>query len=237
MKRREKEALREIFAAPAPCGKRDFFRKMNLPAISQREFVLRQVGYVGKSVWEVSAAVLILALLEARRQSQDMLWILSALTPFVALTIATESGRSEACGMAELEMTARFSLKSLVLARMEIVGMMNLLLLCSFFIFTGQRSAAMPGRDGVYLLTPYLLTADCGLWIVRRVRGREGNYICFGAAVLVSAIELLLRQNIPFLFGAEAFWGWFVALVVFMAGFGLQMKLFVGHYTVSAYEI
>ncbi len=237
MKKREKEALREIFAVPGPFRKQEFFRKTGVPVISQREFVRRQVGYMGKSVWVISAAVFILALWEMRRQTQDMPWAFSALTPFVALTIASENGRSEAYGMAELELAGRFSLKSLVLARMEIVGMANLLLLCALFVLAGKGDMAAVGRNGVYLLVPYLLTADCGLWIVRRVKGREGNYMCFGAAVLVSVAELLLRRNISFLFEAEAFFGWIAAFAVAMTGFWLQMRFFIRQYAAGVYEI
>ena len=53
---------------------------------------------------------------------KDVLWIISALIPFIAMSILTENARSGIYLMAELEMAARFSLKSVILARMEILG-------------------------------------------------------------------------------------------------------------------
>lgn len=175
-----------------------------------------QICYIRKEVWAVSAAVFAAALLGAAEAQSGMLWIISALTPFVALTAVTESARSEVFGMAELEATSRFSLKSVMLARMGIVGIAHFLLLCLVLPFVENTEAVGFWRTGVYLVVPYLLTSVLGLWLVRRICGREGNYACLGAAVIVSAMELAGGQNAPCLYQTEYF-GWWVAALILLA--------------------
>ncbi len=57
--------------------------------------------------------------------SENTVWIVSAFTPFLALLLIAESTKSAIYGMNELEMSARFSLKSVVLARLIILGVFN----------------------------------------------------------------------------------------------------------------
>ena len=61
----------------------------------------------------------------------NVLWITAALLPFVALLAVTEGTRSAVYGMEELELATRFSLKSVLLARLCLVGSLHaVLLLC-----------------------------------------------------------------------------------------------------------
>ena len=60
---------------------------------------------------------------------RNILWVVSALIPFAALTAITENIRSEVYLMAEFEMTVCFSLKSVLLARMAILGIVHLILM------------------------------------------------------------------------------------------------------------
>ena len=50
--------------------------------------------------------------------NSNVLWITAALLPFVALLAVTEGTRSAVYGMEELELATRFSLKSVLLARL-----------------------------------------------------------------------------------------------------------------------
>ena len=62
--------------------------------------------------------------------SENTVWIVSAFTPFLALLLIAESTKSAIYGMNELEMSARFSLKSVVLARLIILGVFNFGIFC-----------------------------------------------------------------------------------------------------------
>ena len=52
-------------------------------------------------------------------------------------------------------------------------------------------------QTGVYLLVPYLLTTFSGLWIIRKIRGKETIYGCMAAAVVISGLNLILRIAVP----------------------------------------
>lgn len=66
--------------------------------------------------------------------------------------------------MEELELATRFSLKSVLLARLCLVGSLHAVLLLCLTLLCRGTGAASFGRTVVYLLVPYLLTAygGCG---------------------------------------------------------------------------
>ena len=116
--------------------------------------------------------------------------------PLLALTVVSESGRSQNYEMAELEMATRFSLRSVVLARLGILGMENLIVLSLLLPVETARQGGTVVQAGVYVLVPYLMTTFSGLWIVRRIHGREAVYICAGTAVCISFLTMALQGSI-----------------------------------------
>lgn len=186
MNQREKQALARAFAAPAPQRKRAFLRAHADPRPSGLAFMRMQAHYIRKRVWALSFGVFAAALWLSGPAQKDLVWSLAAVMPFVALAAVTETARSEAYGMAELEAAARFSLKSVLLARMGIVGAAHLLTLAALTPLACRYGAHSLVQAGAYLLTPYLLTTTLGLAAVRRLHGRESLYACLGIAAAVS---------------------------------------------------
>ena len=166
-------------------------------------FVLSQITYISKGIWWLSAAVFAAACLLAAspgmagdRNQNQVIWGISALAPLLAMTVIAESGRSQSCQMAELEMATRFSLRSVALARLGILGLENLGMLILFvFMGRGGDGAGQGGsmvQAGLGILLPYLLTSFLGLRIVRSFRGREAVYYCFGMAACISILAVVL---------------------------------------------
>ena len=118
-------------------------------------------------------------------------------------------------GMSEFEMSTRFSLKSVVLARMSILGLIN------FAVIAILTPLCRIGNDfsllqtGMYLLVPYLLTVNFSLWIARRVNGKETVYGCTCVAVIVSGINTGLHFVTDLIY-QEIYTGWWIALSVFL---------------------
>jgi hypothetical protein len=189
MKRAMKQALRQAFTPPAPMHKRAFLRTLPQPRLSTAAFARQQAGAVRGWVWLVSLAILAAALRLLRTADRADLWNLAAMMPFLAVTAVAECARSRTYGMDELEKATRFSLKSVVLARMAVVGLAHLALLAVLLLLGGRVGWA------VYLLVPYLLSTLLGLAATRRLRGREALYGCFGAAALVSSGAVLLQLS------------------------------------------
>ncbi|MDO5401104.1 MAG: hypothetical protein Q4F17_09010 [Eubacteriales bacterium] len=218
MNKNLKNALKTAFEPPKPAGKRAFLRALPAPSMGTPAFLLAQAGYVRKWVWVLSGALFAGALAGTQWLERDVLWWLSACMPLLALSVLTESGRSQRWGMAEFELSTRFSLKSVVLARLLILGAANGALFCLLVPFAAKSSGVGLAQTAACMACPYLLTAFGGLWAVRRVRGREGDFLCAGIAAAVCAGSTFLHQSFPAAYEAPALAWWLAALALLGLG-------------------
>jgi len=214
MNQKLKELLKEAYQAPVPERKQDFLRNIKYPKISYSQFILAQAVYIRKWVWVVSFAIFLVALIYGRFMDRNTLWILSSMMPFLAVSSITENIRSEVYGMTELEMASRFSLKSVVLARMEIIGMVHFIVLCFGTLSGYSKDNITIFQTGVYLLVPYLLTDAFGLWVTRKLHGKEAVYTSIGLAVMVSILPRLANYAGGFIYEADIFVWWLAALII-----------------------
>lgn len=217
MRKEMRQALEKAFEAPGPLEKQHFLKehKEKRYYIRTDEFILLQVGYIRKSTWMISAVVFILGITAASVVKSELIWVLSAVMPFLALTIISEWMRSIAYGMFELEQVTRFSFKSVLLARLGILGMANFLIFL-FCLFLGRVQPDMKLFEAlVYLAIPYLMTIFLGLWLVRKTGFRESEYVCLGIAAMVSGCGILIRLSAKTILREEAvkWWG-LLALVL-----------------------
>lgn len=217
-----KAEWKQAFEAPAPIRKGDFLRQLDLPPISVQQFLFSQIGYIRKWVWYVSVLIFSVSLLGFAFLPDRVLWLISGLTPILALTILSESGRSELYGMAELEMATRFSLRSVTLARLGILGVANLLFLGLLLPMGVWNDTRNPLAAVIYILTPFLLTTFTGLHIVRKCKGQEGMYACVGTAVGISLSLFLSHNTLPCLYQERWLALWMTAAMVLLFGNGKQ---------------
>lgn len=194
MNKKLRKELKQLYEAPKPPNKRAFFREMNMRPMHPWYIFQLQIRYISKWEWALSMAFLGIALIMSRYFDILALSVMLAMMPVLAASTVSESMRSVTYGMNELEMSARFSLKSIVLARMVVLGAVNL---CLAVIF----SILMHGEFFIsiwILLVPYLFTAYAGLWAIRKIPGMEGIYLCMGisAAVSLALIYLSLDKQI-----------------------------------------
>ncbi len=212
MKNELKKMLQETMEAPAPERKQEFLHHIRsmqtVPRIGYGKFVAVQFFYIGKWGWLISVLSFAGIYLACTTTDKNVLWAFSAMVPFLAVSFLAESLRSEVYEMAELEMAARFSLRSLILARMEIMGFVHLLLL-GLSVFAGYWMEGIPlVHTGVYLLVPYLLTNTAGLYLARKMRGRECLYAVFAVAVVTAVIPQIAKL----IYKEELFIWWVAAL-------------------------
>lgn len=215
MKREIREQLGRIYEAPPPLHKKEFLQEWNSPAMSFAEFLASQASYIRKRNWGIAAAIFGVAILGTITASKNLVWVISAFTPLLALTVLTECGRSESYEMAELEIATRFSLRSVVLARMGILGVGNLAVLCFLFTVGVWDEALEPFQAGICIIMPYLLTTFLGLHIVRRIKGQEALYFCAGVAFCVGSSVFLFWEKFLLLYrgGNTLWWGGIVLLL------------------------
>jgi len=228
VKKMVKRRLLMAFDAPPPVHRRAFLRCA--PAAARGgwgTFLLSQLGCIRKRVWCLDAAVLMLVLLGGGVLEAKMLGLLSALMPLLATAAIAESGRSKRFCMAELEQAARFSLKSVALARLSLMGAANGVL---FGILTAAGSWYLGSSwlyVGVYALCPYMMTALLALWISRRFRGRDGDFLYVGIGVIFSAGALFAADTAPWLYAGRYFDRWVVAAAVLTACVLRENKQFI----------
>ena len=218
MNRDMKERLKEYFAAPEPERKGHFLNSLPAEPVGLSDFLLFQAAYIPKWVWGLSVLVFAPALVGAGFLKKDMLWCISACMPILALALVAESGRSERWGMAELEMSTRFSRKSILLARLGILGLADLLLFFLLLLWAYVNGDSSLLETGIYMLCPYLLTVFLGLWISRRVHGQECAWVCGAVALGVSLGNTLMYQSIQGFYAPTGFRWWAAAFVLLSAG-------------------
>lgn len=109
--------------------KAEFLKKVPQPPISMWQFILIQAAYLRKRTCVFSLLLLFPSVIGACHIGYETLWITSAIVPFLGLLAVAENNRSITYGMSEFELSTRFSLKSVVLARMSILGVLDFIIL------------------------------------------------------------------------------------------------------------
>lgn len=218
--KQEKELLQQAFSVPEPKKKREFLRALPRQQMSLGALILSQAAYIRKWVWAVSFLLFVPVVMLVGYITVDILWVLSAVMPVAALLVVTEVARSAVYGMAEMEMTARFSLRMILLARMVMLGAVQLLGLIPVAFIVGVSLL----QNAVYLLVPYLLTAYFSLMAVRYLQGKEGMYACGSISVFICVLCPLSRYGVPAMYDAEGFVFWLLAAALLMVGFVRQYR-------------
>ena len=212
-----KESIQKAFVAPKLDQKKKdtFLKTLPQPKMSMFRFILSQASYIRKITWYLSGLILLVALFGAYNISPDTLWVVSAIVPVLGLLAVTEGNRSMMYGMSEFEMSTRFSLRSVVLAKMSILGLSNfaLLMILTPLCHIGNNFSLL--QTGMYLMVPYLLTVNCSLWMARKVNGKESIYGYMCVAVIVSGIHTGLHFMTDLIY-QEIYIGWWIALSVFL---------------------
>lgn len=193
MNKLEKE-IKAAFEAPAPQKKEEFLSRFEEKQLSLAKFIFSQAGYIGKLTWLGFSAILICAALSSVTVSDSALWLVSSLMPILALLLVSESARSERYKMAELEAVTRFSLRSVLLSRMVILGGMGLIMLavCAPTVMFFCDYPAI--FSGLFVVTPFFLTSAVGLITVRKIKGQAAIYSVTAEAFFVSILVLIARN-------------------------------------------
>lgn len=219
MNRHLKQEIKTAFQNPMPDQqeKMRFLRTLPRSRISMWRFLVTQIAYLRKRTLVFTVLFLLPALAGVRHTDRNILWFASALIPFLGMLAVTESTRSTMFGMHEFEMAARFSMKSVMLARMSVLGLLDAFVLCCLIPICRISGDILVIQTGMYLLVPYLLTVNISLCITRRFHGREALYGCLCAAVLVSGGTWTLHMFADFVYRFR-YVHWWIILAVFLMG-------------------
>ncbi len=194
--------IKEICKAPEPGGKREFFESLaarGLPerqpvAMSHGEFLAGQLCYIEKWIWALSGIILLFIIGICARNPGNYPF---ALTPLLAAGILLETRRSYRWKMAELEYAARFSLRSVLFARMFLVGLVDTAGLLIVIVMVRPYLTYSLLRVFLYMMVPYLAAAFLGS-VYERKKRTDGGFgsvvICILSSALFAAAPLFFSQ-------------------------------------------
>ena len=188
---------------PDPAKKEEFLKNVMAGQLSRtaritlHRMLLIQVKYIRKTAW-LAALMILLAAVLITKGSPDSVLQISALTPLLAFITEIETRRSYAYGMAELEMTTPFSLRSIRYARFMILGLFDMAVLAGISLLIRKYIAISAMLTLSCLLLPFLLTMTGALLLERTAFGRSHPYGSGVLALLISAgTEFLLLPAGP----------------------------------------
>ena len=182
---------------PDPAKKEAFLKIVMTGQITRatnmtlHRMLLIQVKYIRKTAW-LAALMILLAAVLITKGSPDSVLQISALTPLLAFVTEIETRRSYAYGMAELEMTTAFSLRSIRYARFMILGLFDMAVLAGISLLIRKYVAMSVLLTLAHLLLPFLLTMTGALLLDRTAFGRTHPYGSGVLALLSSGVLALL---------------------------------------------
>jgi len=229
-----KGALQSAFEAPEAIKKDAFLKNLNYPKTRYKDFFISQIGYIRKRVWWLCIILVLMTFTEKfcmdKRiltfENKNLIWIIAATLPFLALISVTEISRSYFFRMEELEMSCRYSLSDLVIARVTILGIVNALLLISVILVVGSNGYGFL-RVSLYLVLPYLMTCFGSILVLNHVRGIESLYYCGAVAGVVSATDSILSLTKQIIYNRNSILIGGFLCVVFMISIFVQMQRFI----------
>lgn len=225
-KKQIKRELKKAYEAPETERKQEFLRQYQSPYISTMQFMRWQLCYIKKWVWVISGFIFLAGAGCSVYMEKEAVWMVSALIPFLALTIMIENAKSTAYRMGELEYTTRFSLKNLLLARMGALAVLHGVVLIGTIPLCVAGSSLSIFLGGLYILIPYFLTVYIGLFLLRRFRGKEIFYAGISIAIFISFFMSISRYAIPFLYSEEMGKWWLAALLLVMLAIAREGAFF-----------
>ncbi len=223
--------LKEFCEAPEPKEKKVFFQGLKERRLIYRrpviinhgEFLLRQFFYIGKWVWFLSAVLLISIMGICYDNTGNYPF---ALTSLLAAGILVESGRSFRWKMAELEYTARFSLRSIMIARMFLVGAVETAGLLIVIWVVRPWFPYSLNRVFLYMMVPFLTASLLGSLYERRYRSDNGwgsIIICLLSSVFFAAAPYYLGS----LYEERLIVIWVVAFILLVLSLSASMRRWI----------
>ena len=225
------EHLKEICQTPEPEEKEAFFQGLKERGLTSRrpeainhgDFLLRQFFYVGKWIWLLSAVLLLCIMGICYGNTGNYPF---ALTPLLAVEILVETGRSFRWKMAELEYAARFSLRSVMLARMFLVGIVETAGLIVVICVVRPWFSYSLIRVFLYMMVPYLAASLSGSVYERKTRSDNSwgsIIICFLSSGFFAAapyfLSILYEERFTVI--------WTVAFILLFFSLAVSMRRWI----------
>lgn len=207
-----KKELEAYFQAPKPQNKKAFIHSIKPKKISTLHILLTQFTYISKITWCFSFLFFAISLLLGSMIPNQLLGLIYSFIPFLVMISIIECIRSSMYGMNELEMTTQFSLKSILMIRICILGITNIALL----IFIVMFNHGIKWHSLFYMFVPYFITAFGSFKILRTIHSKESTFYCAGFAGFISILCFITYERYQFIYQLDYLSIWIIACVILL---------------------
>ncbi len=199
-------------------------------------FLLRQVRFVGATVWLLQSFLLLCAFwlfgladigAVSNFAPRHMPVLLGCFAISIAMTGIPFMGRSARYRMLETEMATRISIPRLLLTRIFIIGIGNVLLLTVSFLLANAKAELGTGSIALYLLLPYLI-ACCGcLFIQSYAHNGQQGFVCTAFCFSLTVLLFGLYKTAPVVYeqASAPVWGALCSVCAVMLIIGIHRLL------------
>ena len=167
--------------------KNEFIKNYQRRELNYRELLRVQLQYMGAQLMAICGYALAMLLGSLANIDVKLAKIVAVLAPLAALFALTGLGKSEKYGMEEIEMSSRFSLRTIMIIRLAIIGIAGLAIMlaasCALSAVTGMNLFVSFAAAGV----PYLITTFLCMLLIRRWHSPKNIYGCVVIAAGVCA--------------------------------------------------
>lgn len=228
-KRELKQTLKAMKAEPDIASRNQFLDQIYEPNRSIRSFVKAQLFFIKAYLWLMSGLLFVLLLLIiGNAQCQEQIWPVSAMMPFCILILTNEMNRSRKYRMHEFEAVTLFSAKAALMARILLIGLVQLGILCFTIPAACARVDMTFFQAAFYMLCPYCLSACLNLGVLCRVHGENAEYVCVAVSAGVSVLFVTITNISRIIRLADS--GCFLLLsVIFMVIAVIEARKYMNH--------
>lgn len=145
---------------------------------------------------------------------------------FLLLSI-TEMAKSSSYHMEELELSCRYNLPKIMLARLIILSIVNLLMLLLISLCFIQQNNFNIIKIGLCLTTPFILTGYVSLVILNRLHLQETLYICGGTTLVISIANMITMEQLGSLLLEQYSILWGILLTIIIIFSAIEAKTFI----------
>ena len=190
-----KQMLKEAKMEPDTESRDEFLEQIYEPDLSVRSFVKSQFCFIKGYVWLMSGVLfLLLLLIIGNAKYQEQIWPVSAMMPFGILILTNEMNRSRKYRMHEFEAATLFSAKAALMARVFVIGLVHLGILCFTIPAACVKVDMTFFQAAFYMLCPYCLSACLNLGVLCRAHGENTEYICIAVSAGVSVLFMTITN-------------------------------------------
>ena len=222
-----KKTLKTVEIKPDRIRKNEFLDQIYEPDLSIRSFVKSQFFFIKGYLWLLSGLLfLLLLIMIGNAKCQEQIWPVSAMMPFGILILTNEMNRSAKYRMHEFEMATLFSAKAALMARVLIIGLVQIGILLFTIPTACVRVDITFFQAAFYMLCPYCLSACLNLGVLCRMHGENAEYVCIAVSSMVSVLFVVLTNLSRMLLLADS--GCFLLLsVIFMVIAAIEAKKYL----------